>query len=107
MISKVCERAAHSQVMNCLGANGVIHHLQSGNRNFYSTEASLLYFTDELLKNMDEKTYLLLYSWTCQKPLTVFGTTKCCVNFAKPVCQNPRVLGLQAIYHSVSKLLRY
>ena len=30
-------------------------HLQSGNRKFHSTETALLYFTDELLKNMDDK----------------------------------------------------
>ena len=29
--------------------------MQSGNRKLHSTESSLLYFTDELLNNMDHK----------------------------------------------------
>ena len=54
-LSKVCERAAHSQFTNFLDSNNVIHHLQSGNRKLHSTESALLHFTDELLNNMDQK----------------------------------------------------
>ena len=55
ILSKVCERAAHSQFTNFLDSNNVIHHLQSGNRKLHSTESALLHFTDELLNNMDQK----------------------------------------------------
>ena len=55
ILSKVCERAAHSQLVNFLSSNDVIHHLQSGNRKFHSTESALLHFTDELLNNMDQR----------------------------------------------------
>ena len=54
ILSKICERAAHSQLVNFLDSNNIIHQMQSGNRKFHSTESSLLYFTDELLKNMDQ-----------------------------------------------------
>ena len=56
ILSKVSERAAHSQFTNFLDSNNVIHHLQSGNRKLHSTESALLHFTDELLNNMDQKT---------------------------------------------------
>ena len=53
ILSKMCERAAHSQLVNFLDSSNKIHQMQSGNRKFHSTESSLLYFTDELLNNMD------------------------------------------------------
>ena len=55
ILSKVCERAAHSQFTNFLDLNNVVHHPQSGNRTLPSTESALLYLTDELLNNMDQK----------------------------------------------------
>ena len=55
ILSKVCERAAHSQLVNFLDSSNIIHQMQSGNRKFHSTETSLLYFTDELLNNMDHR----------------------------------------------------
>ena len=55
IISKVCERAAHLQLVHFLEDYSIIHPLQSGNRKFHSTESALLYFTDEILKSMDEK----------------------------------------------------
>ena len=53
ILSKVCERAAHLQFTNFLHSNNVIHHLQSRNRKLHSTEDALLYFSDELLNNME------------------------------------------------------
>ena len=55
ILSKVCERAAHSQLVNFISSNDIIHHLQSGNRKFHSTESALLHFTVELLNNMDQR----------------------------------------------------
>ena len=55
IVSKVCKRAAHSQFVNFLHQNGKISKLQDGNRKLHSTETALLYFTDEILKNMDDK----------------------------------------------------
>ena len=55
IMSKVCERAAHSQFTNFLDQNEKIAKLQNGNRKLHSTETALLYFTDEILKNMDDK----------------------------------------------------
>ena len=51
ILSKVCERAVHSQFVNFLDLSHIIHQMQSGNRKFHSTESTLLYFTDELLMN--------------------------------------------------------
>ena len=55
IVSKVCERSALSQFRDFLDSNGIIHHSQSGNRKLHSTETVLLHYTDELLKNMDDK----------------------------------------------------
>ena len=54
-MSKVSERSAQSQFVKFLDQNGKISRLQSGNRRFHSTETALLYFVDEILKNMDNK----------------------------------------------------
>ena len=50
ILSKVCERAAHSQFINFLELSNIIHQMQSE-----STESALLYFTDKLLNNMDHR----------------------------------------------------
>jgi hypothetical protein len=55
IMSKVCERAALSQLTSFLEENNIISEFQCGNRKQHSTETALLYFTDELLKNMDNK----------------------------------------------------
>lgn len=55
ILSKVCERSAHSQFVEYLDSNGKIAQLQSGNRKLHSTETALLHFTDEVLRNMDDK----------------------------------------------------
>ena len=54
-MSKVYERAAFSQFVNVLDQNDKVSKLQNGNRKLNSTETALLYFTDEILKNMDDK----------------------------------------------------
>ena len=54
-MSKVCERAAHSQFVNFLARHEKVSKMQSGNRRFHSPETDLLYFTDGILKNMDDK----------------------------------------------------
>ena len=58
IMSKVCERAVYSQFVNFLDQNEKNAKLQNGNRKLHSTETALLYFTDEILKNMDDKKYL-------------------------------------------------
>ena len=50
IMSKVCERANHTQFMDFLDKNSKISGLQSGNRNFHSTETALPHYTDQLLK---------------------------------------------------------
>ena len=56
IMSKVCERAAHMQFMDFLDKNSKISSLQSRNRKFHSTKKTAPpHFTDQLLKNMDEK----------------------------------------------------
>ena len=55
ILSKVCEKLALKQFVNYLNCNSKIAKQQSGNRQFHSTETALPDFTDEILKNMDEK----------------------------------------------------
>ena len=55
IMSKVRERAAHTQFMDFLDKNSKIFDLQSGNRKIHSIETALLHYTGQLLKNMDEK----------------------------------------------------
>ena len=55
IMSKICERTAHTQFMDFLDKNSKISGLQSGNKKFHSTETTLLHYTDQLLKNMDKK----------------------------------------------------
>ena len=54
VLSKVCERSAHLQLVQFLNEN-VIHPFQSGNRKFHSIATALLHYTDEIIQNMDDK----------------------------------------------------
>ena len=45
----------HTQFRAFLDKNSKISGLQSGNRKFHSTVTGFLHYTDQLLKNMDEK----------------------------------------------------
>ncbi|KAL9950470.1 hypothetical protein ACROYT_G042968 [Oculina patagonica] len=60
ILSKVCERLAHGQFVDFLNRSGKISKFQSGNRESHSTETALLHFTDDILKNMDEKKISLI-----------------------------------------------
>ena len=60
ILSKVCERLAHRQFVDFLNRSGKISKFQSGNRELHSTETALLQFTDDILKNMDEKKVSLI-----------------------------------------------
>ena len=55
ILSKVCERLAHRQFVDFLNRSGKISNFRSSNRESHSTETALLQFTDDILKNMDEK----------------------------------------------------
>ena len=60
ILSKVCERLAHCQFVDFLNRSGKISKFQSGNRKSHSTETTLLQFTDDILKNMEEKKISLI-----------------------------------------------
>ena len=57
IMSKVCERAAHSQFVSFLDHNEKISKFQNGNRRFHSTETGLLYFTMKSLRTWTTNTY--------------------------------------------------
>ena len=52
-MSKVCERAAHTQFMDFLDKHTKISGLQGGKRKFHITETALLHYTDQLLVLLD------------------------------------------------------
>ena len=55
----LCPKSAKGQRIRSLLTSWIkmkkIAKLQNGNRKLHSTETALLYFTDEILKNMDDK----------------------------------------------------
>ena len=57
--------------MDFLDSNGIIHHSQSGNKKLHSTETALLHYTDELLKNMDDKKISVIVLLDMSKRLIV------------------------------------
>ena len=55
VVSRVCERAAHDQFTSYLLSRGRLSSKQSGNKQWHSTETSVIQTTDEILKTIDEK----------------------------------------------------
>ena len=89
VMSKVCERANHTQFMDFLDKNSKISGLQSGNRKFHSTETALLHYKDQLLKSMDEKCISVVVCSTCLKLSTASNTTTYYQNCTYWVCRPP------------------
>ena len=55
ILSKVCERIALNQFVPYLESNKRLSSTQSGNRQFHSTETSLVHTTDAVLEAIDKK----------------------------------------------------
>ena len=55
ILSKVCERIALNQFVPYLESNERLSSTQSGNKQFHSTETSLVHTTDAVLEAIDKK----------------------------------------------------
>ena len=55
VLSKLCERIALNQLMSYLVENDRLSAHQSGNKNWHSTETSLIYTSDRILTAIDQK----------------------------------------------------
>lgn len=55
ILSKVCERAAHNQFTSYLLSRDRLLSKQSGNKQWHSTETSVIHTTDEILSAIDKK----------------------------------------------------
>ena len=86
VLSKVNERLAHRQFVNFLDDNNKLSQFQRGNSKHHSTETALLAVTDDLLKLRIKRKSQYWRWWTCQKPVTVWTTTCCYLNFIALVC---------------------
>ena len=107
ILSKVCERAAHSQFVNFLELSNIMHQMQNGNRKFHSTESALLYFTGELLNNnMDHRKMSVIVFLDMSKALIAFDVMLCklrkagvsesaCAWFESHLSQRQRVVKIQ------------
>lgn len=81
--------------MHFLEDYSIIHALQSGNRKFHSTESALLYFTDEILKTMDEKRISVVVPLDMTK---AFSTIRHDIPLAKL-----RRIGISSVWSTTSK----
>ena len=55
ILSKVCERVVHNQLMYYLTSKGRLSTKQSGNKEKHSTETSVIQTTDIILSAIDKK----------------------------------------------------
>ena len=55
VLSKVCERAAHDQLVSFLSTKQRLSTQQCGNKKWNSTETALIQTTDSILQNIDKK----------------------------------------------------
>ena len=67
-LSKILEKAVHSQVYSFLKTNELLSPNQFGFREKLSTAVALARFTDTILDNMDDGQ--LTGSWICRRPST-------------------------------------
>ena len=55
VLSKVCERVAHNQLTSYLLSRDRLSSKQSGNKQWHSTQTSVIQTTDEILNAIDKK----------------------------------------------------
>ena len=55
VLSKVCERVAHNQLMSYLLSRGRLSSKQSGNKHWHSTETSVIQTTHKILNATDKR----------------------------------------------------
>ena len=59
VLLKVCERAAHDQLVSCLSSKQRLTTQQCGNKKWNSTETALVQTTDFILQNIDKKELII------------------------------------------------
>ena len=69
--SKVFEKAAHIQLSNYFRSENLFFKSQYGFREEHSTELASLKLVDQIINDFENKKRRLLYSWTCQRLLTL------------------------------------
>ena len=105
-MSQVCERAAHSQFFFISRPKWKNSKLQSGNRRFHSTETALLYFTDEKLKNVDDKNVSVIVFLDMSKAFDNMRHDMMLSKLQSFFCLL-RATGLEAVLHNKAKLLMW
>ena len=70
-VSKIVERAVHSQLYEYLTTNNLLYIKQYGFRRKRSTASALLKFTDEILNNMAQGEVTGQCFWISRKRLTL------------------------------------
>ena len=55
ILSKVCERVAHNQLTSYLSSRNLLSTKQCGNKQWHSTETSIIHTTDTILSAIDKK----------------------------------------------------
>lgn len=79
------------QFANFLDQNEKTAKLQNGNRKLHSTETALLYFTDEILKNMDDKKVSVIVLLDMSKAFDsichdLMLSKLCCIGVSNAAC---------------------
>ena len=59
MVSKIFEKIVHIQTQSFLDENNILYKFQSGFRQNYSTDTSLSYLNDKILRGFDEGMILI------------------------------------------------
>ena len=68
IVSKIIEKVIHDQTMNYLTKNNLLYRYQSGVRKNHSTNNSLAYLTDKILKGFDSGLLTAMIPIDLQKP---------------------------------------
>ena len=86
IMSEVCERAVTHSIGRFWIKNSKISGLQSGNRKFHSSVTVFLHFSDQLLKNMDEKRILVVVLRDMSKAFDSIQTLQLIIKAALTGC---------------------
>ena len=93
VLTKVCERVAHNQLTQYLLSTGRLSSKQSGNKQWHSTETSVIQTTDEIRNAIDKKKLTAVVvlelskagHWCVQ---TCDRMVRKLFNFTIPICAN-------------------
>ena len=102
--SKILERLMFNRCMDYIDKNDILNEKQFGFRSNHSTFMAIIELVDKVTSVVGKMKVLLVYSWICQKHLTLLIMIYYCINSNIIDLEVSFLIGLKATLQTESNL---